>query len=563
MSSSLQCRQCNSPFSFSEADRAFLERVSPVIAGRSISIPPPGLCNNCRLQRRLAHRNERNLYRRKDDASGTMIVAGYPPDTPFPVFAPDVWWGDSWDPFAFGRDVDTNRPFFDQLQALRLAVPRMAFQQEKNENSEYTNNVSNLKDCYLLFSADYNRSCSYGTWVEHCNDCVEGTQIVRCENDYDCLFCDNVYGTISAILCSQCHSSAFLFDCRGVSDCLLCWNLRNKRHCIRNVQYTEEEYHRLRAEIDLSSSQTYETLYREFLEHIRRDAIHPPLWKRGTVLDSSGDMLCDTAQCDHCFQTIDAKDCSNIFGAFKIRDIRDSCYVSGELAYEQCECFPSPTHSAFCLNTYSGSSLYYCDLCMNNCQDCFGCVGLKHARYCILNKQYAKEAYESTLTKIIERLTAAGEWGEFLPASFSVVAYGESQAQEHFPLTAADVKKQGWHWRDRIEESPAVSRTILAKELPDALDDTPDDILHWAIRSEVSGRPFRIIRSELEFYRRLRLPIPRLHPDERHARRTSLINPHTLWQRECGKCGKAMQTSYAPERQERVFCEECYLKEVY
>ena len=32
---------------------------------------------------------------------------------------------------------------------------------------------------------------------------------------------------------------------------------------------------------------------------------------------------------------------------------------------------------------------------------------------------------------------------------------------------------------------------------------------------------------------------------------------------KCGTCGKEMETSFSPERKERVVCEECYLKEVY
>jgi hypothetical protein len=296
---------------------------------------------------------------------------------------------------------------------------------------------------------------------------------------------------------------------------------------------------------------------------MRHDALHPPFWKRGTILDSTGDMIADAAQCDHCFQVIDAKDCSHVFGAFKIRDIRQSCYVNGELAYEECECFPTPTHSAFNLNTYSGSSLYYCDLCMNNCQDCFGCVGLKHARYCILNKQYGKEEYETLIPKIIDRMSSDGEWGEFLPIASSVVHYNESQACDLFTLSEAEARKRGWSWRAVSDDLPSVSRTIAATDLPDMLDDTPDDILSWAILCRETKRPFRIIKQELEFYRRQRLPIPRIHLDVRHRNRTALCNSRHVWERSCGKCGEKFATSYAPKQTETVYCEECYLATVY
>jgi len=42
-----------------------------------------------------------------------------------------------------------------------------------------------------------------------------------------------------------------------------------------------------------------------------------------------------------------------------------------------------------------------------------------------------------------------------------------------------------------------------------------------------------------------------------------LKNPRKLYIRNCDKCGKEMKTTYAPERPEIVYCENCYNKEVY
>lgn len=90
-----------------------------------------------------------------------------------------------------------------------------------------------------------------------------------------------------------------------------------------------------------------------------------------------------------------------------------------------------------------------------------------------------------------------------------------------------------------------------------------DDILQHAIICEVSGKPFKIIRQELEFYRKHHLPIPKRHPDQRHFDRMALRNPRKLRDRTCAKCGTAIKTSYAPERKEIVYCESCYNKEIY
>jgi len=42
-----------------------------------------------------------------------------------------------------------------------------------------------------------------------------------------------------------------------------------------------------------------------------------------------------------------------------------------------------------------------------------------------------------------------------------------------------------------------------------------------------------------------------------------LRNPRRLFNRKCMKCDKQIQTSYAPEKPEIVYCEECYVEEVY
>jgi hypothetical protein len=52
--------------------------------------------------------------------------------------------------------------------------------------------------------------------------------------------------------------------------------------------------------------------------------------------------------------------------------------------------------------------------------------------------------------------------------------------------------------------------------LPEDTAKIPDDILNWAIDCEDTGKPFRIVRQELEFYRKHSLPIPRKHPDQRY-----------------------------------------------
>jgi hypothetical protein len=206
--------------------------------------------------------------------------------------------------------------------------------------------------------------------------------------------------------------------------------------------------------------------------------------------------------------------------------------------------------------------LLYCWYIQSS-KNCFGCAHIHNKQYCIFNKQYTKAEYEALVLKIIEHMKRTGEWGEAFPLTLSPFGYNKTTAHLYYPLTKDEVVAKGWKWDDEEPEIPKVKNVIDAAQLPDAIGETPDDVLQWAIRCEVTGRPFRIIAQELAFYREQSIPLPRRSPDQRHLDRFALRNPRHLWSRTCAKCSDPIQTTYAPERPEKVYCERCYLEAVY
>jgi hypothetical protein len=258
----------------------------------------------------------------------------------------------------------------------------------------------------------------------------------------------------------------------------------------------------------------------------------------------------ESEDCAYCYDTGSVKNCIDVLEPFK-----------GELQFESHGCNLG-YNLCVCSKCYECKSTLYSQYCWY-CTDCFGCFGLRRKKYCILNKQYTKEEYEELVPKIIKHMRKTSEWGEFFPAVLSIFDYNETAAQQYFPLTKEEVLKNGWRWMDKRDEMPKVTKIVPAGKLPDSIESVPDDILNWAIECEVTKRPFKIIKQELEFYRQMRLPVPHEHPDERHRRRMAMRNPRSLWKRECMKCGKPIATNYPPERPEIVYCEQCYLEAVY
>lgn len=554
------CRQCQQQFEITSDDLQFYENVSPVFGGKKELIPPPTLCPECRLQRRLAVRNEHCLHKHTCALCGKSIISSFPADSPFPVYCKECWWSDRWDPFSYGRDFDFSRPFFAQFEELLGKIPKAAVLQLNNENCDYNHLLAFSKNSYLCPGSYFVEDCLYLRKSQYCRDCANGNILNRCELVSDSANCDGCVSSHHLINCRNCSSSSYLSDSTGLRDCFMCSGLKNKQYCFKNGQLTRAEYEETLRQYARKSP---EALFLEFQEFNRT------IPKRAQIQlhceDSTGDYLTNCHSAHHCSDCINCEDSKYLMECEGVKDSMDLSLHDKDIAlcYEMSSGGERSYLTTFSYCTVASPRSAYMSSCFYQ-SDSFGCDGL-HARsqYCILNKQYTKEEYERLAAKIIEHMRHTGEWGEFFPIQISFYAYNESTAQDYFPITKEEVLKREWKWREEKDEMPKVSKVIPAEKLPDKIDDIPDDILNWAIECEATKRPFKIIKQELDFYRQLKLPVPRFHPDERHKRRMALRNPRKLWKRHCMKCQKEIQTSYAPDRPEIVYCEPCYLKEVY
>jgi hypothetical protein len=269
-------------------------------------------------------------------------------------------------------------------------------------------------------------------------------------------------------------------------------------------------------------------------------------------------------------------------------DIYDS-YGPGEHVDLSYEVMDSGLNASRLINgivVWGGKNVLYSYNC-HGCNDCFGCIGLRNKQYCILNKQYSKEEYEELTPRIIDQMNTMPYvdqrgrtygYGEFFPPELSPFAYNETIAQEYFPLTKDETMGRGYRWKDpNIKEYQV---TIRSEDLPDNIKDVTDSIVNEVVGCEHAGRclhqcvgAFKIVPQELQFYKRMNLPLPRLCPNCRHYERLKKRNPMKLWHRSCmcdrknhfhgdSHCTVEFETSYAPDRPEIVYCESCYNSEI-
>lgn len=557
-----QCLQSQANFEVTDEDLVFLERVSPIIDGKTYVIDPPQLCPQNRFQRRLAFRNEQHLHKRNCDLCGCSMITSYSPDAPFPVYCQDCWWGDKWDELSFGRPYDFNRPFFDQYKDLQRIVPRLSLMNRNAENSEFCNYAAYNKNCYLAMGGSwYNEDCSYVRYTFRSQSCTDCFGIQRGELCYETMWGKDLYGCIKSDECFDCSDCHFSHNLRGCKNCILCSNLHNKQYYVRNQEVTPMEYDAIRK--TMASYDEYEKLKTEFEE--RKNAAIRPASININCENSSGEYLRNCRNVKNGFMVTDLEDGKNLYITEESKDFVD-CSCSGfngcELYYECLNAGDGGTHNALSFNNWTSSSIYYCDTAQM-CESCFGCVGVRHKKYCILNTEYSKAEYEQLVPKIIEHMKSTGEWGDFFPIALSPFPYNQTLAQDYFPLEKEEAESRGYYWRDLEQEPIDIEKTIEASRLPDAIHDTPEDILNWAIVCEKSGKPFRIQKLEYDFYKKLGLPIPRLHPHVRYKHRMARKNPPQLHDGMCSKCDKAMQTSYDPAGNTTVYCKDCYRAAIY
>lgn len=557
------CRQTGAEFMISDEDLAFYERVSPLFNGKKYLIPPPKLAPDVRFMHRLAWRNERGLYKRKCDKTGESIVSWISPDKPYKVYKKDVWWGDSWDALSFGRDFDFSRTFFDQFADLMKEVPWLDLLVDKTLNSDYANFCNNIKNCYLVYASNNNQDCMFCSYVWGSKDCLDCLQAFDCELCYECVDVVKCYQAFYSLGCENCRDIWFCENCRNCQDCAFSVNLVGKKYCFMNQQLSKEDYEKRLALVRLGEfSKLVEA--RKFFAGQR---LKFP--KRFAQIlnceNSSGDNIKNSKNLKYGFDTSGAEDCKWMWlGSDPVKDCYDLSGVEGvELSYNSVVVGLPASRICFSSYVWSNVSEILYSVLSPGSKNCFGVCGLHKGEYCILNKKYTREEYENLVPRIIEHMQKTGEWGEFFPPKLSPFGYNETLANDYFPMPKEEVLQHGFNWSDYENPPLSFDKILKSAELPESIENVDDGIVNSVIECDVLKKYFKILPQELKFYKKHKLPLPRKHPDVRHMERMALRNPRRLWQRNCAKCNLPIESSFSPDRPESVYCDKCFLAEVY
>ena len=578
------CRGCGVHFGIEPEDFLFYEK---------IQVPPPTMCPECRMIRRMIWRNERVLYKRKSDRSGEEIISQHGEDAPFPVYGVREYFSRSWE--VPSVEYDPGRSFFEQFGELMRLVPRSALLtdlQSMENGSVYQNASSRNKNCYMVSAAGDNEDCMYGNNVDYCKNVVDALGIRQSEYVYDSVDCMACSNTFFSEECRACVNGYFLFECKGCTDCFGCVHLRNKSHYWFNERLSRKEYEKRLGEFKENTTVSEIEEYKKKLEELK---LRYPLKFAHTNPNSTstctGDYITDSKNVKNSFNVVGSENsryCAKLVLGKECYDMND-WGDPGELCYESITVGKGAHKVFFSSNCWPECrEIEYCDSCASS-HHLFGCIGVKDGSYMILNRQYSEDEFHALKKGIVEDMKRGGEYGEFFPRELSPYAYNETIAQEYFPLSKEKALEKGFLWKEaeRREHVPSISVHEIPERVGDVSDGITGEVVRCAHKGECNHQctgAFKVTPQELAFYRHKGIPIPHTCPNCRHHERLKKRNPFRLWERRCmcggdaseggtykntaehfhGKshCPNTFQTTYAPGRKETIYCEECYNQEI-
>lgn len=498
----------------------------------------------------------------------------YPPEAPYIVYCIDCWWSDGWNPEDYAREYDFTRPFFEQFDELLHHVPMrgLAISKQAAEGSPYTNHCDHAKNCYLIFYSDHNEDAQHGFYLANDKSLLDSSVLWECEQCYDSMngFQNyRVHGSRGNV-----HNSLdcyFIRDAKNAQNCFGSSNLRNRKYVFFNEQLTKEEYEERIGEIDLGSYATYIEMKARAEEEWKK-TVPLPVYDYMSTENCTGSYIFYSKNCTECYDSGYCEDCKYVM-LIKANTKDSYDYTdwgaNAERVYEGITVGNGVSNVRFAQDVHTGHDIDYAKSCMNSSY-LFGCSGMRGKDYYILNKKYTKEEFYTMREKIITHMQGVPyedtmgreyRYGEFFPMALSPHDYNDTFARMFSPKNKDTAQKEGLSWM----ESPLseYETTKLAKDLPDHIRDATEEVLEEIIGCETCSRGYRVTALELQFLKQHNFPLPRRCPFCRIEEKIAQwVKQMRLIERICDKCSATLQTPYDENDAPKIFCKDCYFKEI-
>jgi len=415
------------------------------------------------------------------------------------------------------EELEENVGFFPQMQNFFLhSYFSPTYQVAWSENSEYSDMVLNGKNTYLSTISVYDCENIFYSFAtrEWSTNVFNSTMVFESSN--------NVYESKSIIsssniffshYLSNCYDMWFCSNCIWCSDCIACDKLENQTYCIKNKQYSKEEYDRLKDKI-LSDKWHYTTSSSKLNN----------LWSNNGSTNVVGSFL------------VNSTDITNGYYSYNIKTGRNIMYMwwagENENMYDIFVGWAIQWQHFYAVQGAWNSEHIYCSIGINDsagifysmycsqCSFCLWCIGLQNKQFCILNKQYSKEEWHQKVDEIFAQMEQDGTLWEFFPPSMNPFYFNDTAAYLIDPTFTKEEVTKLWYLRrdEPIKvDIPASAEVVQTSELDQY--EWFDSQWKWSIHSSIlkkiiidtQGNYYRIVQMEYDFLVKHGLPLPRKH----------------------------------------------------
>ena len=144
------------------------------------------------------------------------------------------------------KDIETLDDIIKQWHKINYMTTERVYDSinvSKSDTIYNSENIYRSQDCtrckntiffYLFLDSEYIIACQRST---NCTYCIRVDDSSYCSNSY------------SVVCSSKISNSLFIQDANSLHECIFCSHISNRRYCIANMQYDEEEYMEIKKEI--------------------------------------------------------------------------------------------------------------------------------------------------------------------------------------------------------------------------------------------------------------------------------------------------------------------------
>lgn len=305
----------------------------------------------------------------------------------------------------------TAQAFFEELQRLIYLYPKPPLKIENSEDCELSDQITYSKNLRRCFDCHNCSDCVYMYDSYQAANCVDGDYVVESQLCYECVDIYKCFNCTYVEKADATRDADYCYDLTGCSNVFGCVYLVNKSYCIFNRQLTEAGYKQKVAIYKKWPPEKVlaivDTLKKQF----------PLTQTKGAHNENSdyGNYVYYSKNCYLCFDTARSENCAYSYDIASNKMCMDMTH-SGDETELSYQCIGTD-HLFNCDYVFYSNYCRDCSYVFNSCNinDCFGCVGLYHKKYCFLNRQLTKEQYEKAVSGMRAKLQESDyNWGSLV-----------------------------------------------------------------------------------------------------------------------------------------------------